>query len=307
MSTYIMRKGKAKLSDLQDGAASLAGYPGAYLGRVYYVDNINGSSGGDGLSWGSAFSQLSYAVTAAEAYRATLGNIYTRNVIYLAGTGTAYTAVTALPNYCDIIGVGADPRGDGTGIVVITGAADADACAGAQRGNRWYNIQFKVTADTFWCFDATNSLRSTFENCAFMHSAASASTGGGFRVTANSGGMTFKNCHFGTNGAAQHPYGIYVSAGCTFNNSWIEFCHITALTAGIYTTSTANWTNAVVRYNTISGGTSVQAVTGIAADTHATIMANYITASSDAISGATAGNTVGNEVIDNATAAREKA
>jgi len=60
-------------------------------------------------------------------------------------------------------------------------------------------------------------------------------------------------------------------------------------------------------YNTISGGTSVQAVTGIAADTHATIMANYITASSDAISGATAGNTVGNEVIDNATAAREKA
>jgi len=306
MSTYILRKGQARLTDLVDGAGAVTGYPGDYAGRVYYVNNITGSAGASGLTWGDAFDQLDNAITAAEAYRATLPNIYTRNVIYMAGTGTSYEAVSALPNYCDIIGLGADPRGDGTGIVVITGAT-SDAVAGSQRGNRWYNIQFKQPADTYWCFDVVNSFRSGFYNCAFMCAAASTSSGGGFRSTGNCGGMTFKDCHFGTNGAGQLIYGIYLTAATIFNNSLIENCHITAVTAGIYTTSASNCTNTIIRNNTIGGGTSTQVVTGIAADTHMIIMNNFITASTDAISGATAVNTVGNQVIDNTTAAREKA
>jgi hypothetical protein len=86
----------------------------------------------------------------------------------------------------------------------------------------------------------------------------------------------------------------------------IEDNHITAITCGIYTGgATCNLTNSVIKHNTICGGTSTQVVTGIAADTHVFIAENFITASSDAISGATATQTVGNHVINNVTGALE--
>ena len=85
------------------------GYPGDYTytadnldgAKTYYVNNITGSSTNDGLSWKNAMDQVSTAVTASEAHRATLttnnGNV--RNTIYVQGTKTAYTLITALPLY----------------------------------------------------------------------------------------------------------------------------------------------------------------------------------------------------------------
>ena len=46
--------------------------------KRYFVDNINGDAGNDGLSWNTAFAWVSTAITAWEAYRATLANIYAR-------------------------------------------------------------------------------------------------------------------------------------------------------------------------------------------------------------------------------------
>ncbi len=117
-------------------------------GRTYYVNNITGSASNDGLSWGNAFAQVSTAITAQAAYSlaktgvvATAAGIYGRDRIIIMGTGTTYTAISALPQMCDVIGFGADPRGNGTGIVVIgdaTGAADG--IAGSCRGLNMYKI-----------------------------------------------------------------------------------------------------------------------------------------------------------------------
>jgi hypothetical protein len=67
-----MRRGIAVLDDLADGAG-VHGYPGAdYDNRVYYVNNITGDSSYSGLdSWDNAMDEVSTAITAWEAYRAT--------------------------------------------------------------------------------------------------------------------------------------------------------------------------------------------------------------------------------------------
>jgi hypothetical protein len=105
-------------------------------GKIYYVNNITGSATNNGLTWASAVDQVSTAITLSEAARlaswggATLTNHNLRNTIFVQGTGTAYTSLTELPSFCDIVGVGACPFGDGSGIVVIgTNTADLDAIA----------------------------------------------------------------------------------------------------------------------------------------------------------------------------------
>ncbi|KKL18890.1 hypothetical protein LCGC14_2470980, partial [marine sediment metagenome] len=100
--------------------AIVTGWPGPGAGTTYYVNNITGSSTADGLSWNSAVDQVSTAVTLSEASRlihpGTTTNDYIMNTIIVQGTGTAYTAVAALPSYARVIGLGADPRGNGAGI-----------------------------------------------------------------------------------------------------------------------------------------------------------------------------------------------
>src|SRR5512137_206557 len=120
--------------------------------KVYYVDNVNGLSTYNGLSWTKPFAQPSEAITAWEAYRAAQTNIYAKGLIKIRGTGTAYDALTALPSYCDMEGVGANPRGDGTGIVVIKGTG-ADAAAGSARGLGLYNIQFTCSGAGYYAMD----------------------------------------------------------------------------------------------------------------------------------------------------------
>ena len=308
MSTYVLRKGRAKLSDLSDGAAAVTGYPGAYPGRVYYCNNVTGSTGASGLSWDDAFSTLDAAITASEAYRLALTpatNVYFRNTIYVQATATDYTAITAYPNYTDIIGVGADPRGNGGGIAVITGGASTDAAGGlAQRGNNWSNLQFEVIADGYWCFDGTQILRTTFTNCMFGASLATMTSGGGVRMTGDSGGVTFRHCHFGANGASCLVYGIYASA-VTFNNCLIEDCTINAKTCGIYLAGCTE-SNTAIKRNYIWSGTSVELTTGISTSVNSFIAGNYIRAAT-AITGHTASNSIDNQVVQGGTAARDKA
>jgi len=249
MSTYILRKGVAKLSDLADGQGAY-GYPGDYPGRVYYVNNITGASGNDGLSWKTPFAQISQAITAAEAYRqlpSLATNEYIRNIIYVQGTGTAYTALTALPNYCDIIGIGAESRGNGAGIVII-GANGADGIAGSARGLGMYNLQF-VSGGAFWCADFVNLFRSRIENCAFQ--GTTAASDGGMRFTGAAGGLFIKNCHWKGSGDVINKVGIQAQ-GTHFNESVIEDCVIGGTTAGVLIDSTVkNGDQTVFRHNFI--------------------------------------------------------
>ena len=125
---YRMVKGRNVLADLRDGGA-VHGYPGDYPRKRYFVNNIDGSDSNDGESWDGAYATISQAITAADADRVLPSgttNDYLRNQIFIAGTGTAYSPLTSLPSYCDMIGVGASPWGNGTGIVRIISNTDSE-------------------------------------------------------------------------------------------------------------------------------------------------------------------------------------
>src|SRR3972149_5245751 len=177
--------------------------------RKYFVDNVNGSASNDGLTWATAFAQISTAITAWEAWRALQANIYGKGTIYVRGTGTAYTALAALPSYCDIIGVGAESNGNGTGIVMI-GADGADGIAGTARGLGLYNLQI-ISGGAFWCADFVSLFRSHIENCCFQ--AKDHATNGGIRFSASSGGNKILDNHWTGSGNVIHVVGMQVQGG----------------------------------------------------------------------------------------------
>ncbi len=194
-------------------------------GHVYYVNNITGSSTADGLSWNSAMSQVSTAVTASEASRlihvGTTTNDYVRNRIVVQGTGTTYNAVSALPSYCDVIGLGSNAFGNGAGTVVIgdaTGAADG--IAGSTRGSNWYNLQF-VGAGSYYAADLAIAYRSIFEECAFGGNAASAACAIALNVVSGSG-LQILRCRTIAHAAFPVLGFVFASAGGNFNECLVE-------------------------------------------------------------------------------------
>lgn len=234
--------------------------PSIYPGVRYFVNNITGDDDNDGLSWTTPFKTISKAITVSEAVRTALAtnNTYVRNQIYVQGIGIAYAAITALPNYCDIIGVGANPKGNGTGIVMI-GANGADGIAGTARGLRLCNLQF-ISGGAFWCADFVNLFRSTIENCAFQ--ATTAATDGGLRFSGASGGVDIINCWWKGSGDVINKVGIQAQ-GTHFNECLIEGCNIGGTTAGILIDSTVkNGDQTLVRNNHI-GDTGKGCVTAI--------------------------------------------
>ena len=284
---FRMIAGVSQLSDLKDGGA---GYPGDYPGRVYYVNNITGSSSYDGLSWETPFDEVSTAITASEAFRVLPSgttNDYVRNVIYVQGTGTAYTALSALPLYCDIIGIGANVRGTNQGVPRI--GSDTVAESGCittvtVRGLGVYNIQFQAGIDKH-CLDIASMYRSEFVNCSFMtNGAATGNPDAGVRVSAGMGSVIFRDCFFGSSCSVDTEPDIGFSLeGTSFHNCLIEDCFITGLTAGIYVASTCvtNW-GSWVRNNFIGDGSQTMAIAvddNSAGHAHITYTGNYVRAS----------------------------
>ena len=251
---YVLKKGVSVISDLADGGA-VYGYPGDYYGRIYYVNNITGDSGYDGLSWDTPFDEISTAITASETYRAlpsSTTNDYQRNIIYVQGTGTAYSALTALPSYCDVIGIGANPRGNGAGIVrIIDNTASTDAVSGTARGLYMANIQMGSDAaggSTGYALDLANCFRSTFENCVFWNK-----TSGGVRA-ANLGGVDFIGCQIGGGDTSNGANGFEVT-GDAFNNCWLIDNYIYGTTNGIVIAAATTCNNTMIKNNFIYGAT----------------------------------------------------
>lgn len=212
-------------------------------GRTYFVNNITGSPTNDGLSWGTAMDEVSTAITASETYRelggvesgsAVTTNDYVRNTIMVQGTGTAYTKLTALPLYCDIVGLGADPRGTGQGIARIGSDTVTEAgctCTDTVRGLNVYNIQFQGGASNY-CFTIENMYRSTFTNCSFMTpGVATGQPTAAFHSSVGSGSLVFTHCHIGGTSCSigtEPAIGMKI-AGSSWSNCLVEDCFIAGM------------------------------------------------------------------------------
>ncbi len=231
-------KGKHKFRHIEvvPGGASYGFGTYNTLGRTYFVNNITGSSTGLGTTWDTAMDEISTAITAAEVYRQDRGSVstndYIRNTIVVQATGTAYSAISALPNYCDIVGLGATPRGNGAGIVRIDGAGAASAMAGTARGLGLYNLQgLQSSAGSHYGLDLATFFRSTIENCGFVNNGS-----GGIRVV-QGGSIVMNEVHCGHDTVAQ-LYGLYVAGGTNFNACLITNSDFFGDTAGVYLSNT---------------------------------------------------------------------
>ena len=247
---YVLKKGVSVISDLADGGA-VYGYPGDYYGRIYYVNNITGSSSYDGLSWDTPFDQLSTAITASEVYRqlpSSTTNEYSRNIIYVQGTGTAYTKLSTFPNHCDIIGIGANPRGYHEGVPYVQSTTGVDTVDGTCEGLYVANMQFGGTG-TGYAMDLTQITKSAFDNCCFWNK-----TSGGIRIGI-AGAVRFSNCQIGGGDTSNGATGFEIT-GDNFNACVIEDCYIFGTTTGLKVTSNTNQANNTwVRNNFIHGAT----------------------------------------------------
>jgi hypothetical protein len=287
-------------ASIQDGSGNTIISPG--VGATYFVNNITGAAANDGLTWDTAVAEVSQAITLAEAARlaswggVTLTNHTLRNRIFVQGTGTAYASISSLPSFCDIIGVGANAHGDGSGIPVISGkSADAPAAAfaGTARGLGLYYLQFE-TSGAKYCLDFVNLFRSEIAFCSFKASdptLATVVTTGGIRFTGSSGGnYIHDNMWIGGNDS-WFTYGIKTDAGVViFNFNRIENNMIEAETAGIYIAAeTVTGDGTSVNDNKFTGGNHVMAV---AVDDNATTGRIFY-------SGNRCGSTDGGQLVNN--------
>jgi hypothetical protein len=207
------------------------GYPTDYDGRVYHVNNVTGSSSNDGLSWENAMDEVSTAITAATTYLAThaTNNQNIRNIIYVAGTATPYTALTVLPSYCDIIGVGADPSGNGAGIARIgadSGTSEGVLVTASVRGLNCRNLQFQAGVGGY-AFKGTNLFRSNFVDCVFT---SNGSPGGapaaGFEMGICSG-VNFDRCLWNNQSSTANQFTVGMNITSThFHGCQVRDCHI---------------------------------------------------------------------------------
>lgn len=215
-------------------------------GRTYYVNNITGSSTGQGDSWNDAMDDVDTAVTASEVYRKlqVATNRYIRNTIVIQGTNTAYDLLDDVGENINFIGLGTNMLGYGYGVARI--GVDAGSTGGIVttelvEGDYFYNLQFQAGA-TAYCASFAHILKTTFEYCGFfVNGTANASPAAGFEVasTKQASGLHLKDCHWGCSGGASWwpTHGIRIR-GTHLHNCIVEGCHIAGKTAAVKLEST---------------------------------------------------------------------
>ena len=222
-----------------------SGYPGkGYKGRDYFVNNVQGNSGNSGKSWNNAIDEFSTAVTASAAYLATLTTLdqNVRNRIFIQGTGTPYSAITALPSYCDVIGIGADPRGNGAGIVRIgadTGTGESGLSGTSSvRGLHMYNVQFQA-GNGGYAFQMSNIFRSRIHDCVFATNGSPAGApAAGFEIAIGSG-LWMHDCNWLNQSSAGNGADVgFDVTGTHFHGCIIERCNIHGADAAFRLAST---------------------------------------------------------------------
>lgn len=250
-------------------------------GRIYYVNNISGSSANNGLSWRTPFAQPSESISASETFRELGGraptvttNDYVANTILIQGTNTYYTGITDLGERCNIIGVSAGlMRDNGSGQVRI-GSLTTDGCDDASnaRGNTIYNIQFTGGGDTMYAFRNTAWIqRSRFQDVVFMQMASALE--GTFYAAACSGSI-FERCHFASNsGGTAALYGFECN-GQFSDNLVVDCVFAVGSTALMRLGSGSHQVNTVIEYNKFMGNSAVGFLDE-SADGYAMLVNNY--------------------------------
>lgn len=196
--------------------------------KVYYLDIDAGISGASGLDRSESMAEVSEAITTWEAYRLTLSNPYSRAAMYIFGGASAYAKLTALPNYCDMIGVGAQVRGNGTGIARIGDDANTTPAAGVDapeaRGLGVYDLQFQAGSG-YPAFDCDDLFRSELVRCAFFSNLTAVEPSAGLTL-ARASGLLVDECHWGgASGAGDPAVGLHVT-GTHFHNAVVRNCYI---------------------------------------------------------------------------------
>ncbi len=286
-------------------------------GTTYYVNNITGSSTADGLSWNSAVDQVSAAITLSEASRlihpGTTTNDYIRNTILIQGTGTAYTKLTALPLYCDMIGLGANVRGTGAGVPRIgsdTVAESGCVSSSTVRGLGVYNIQFQAGLDKY-CLQSTSMFRSEFVNCSFMtNGTATGNPTAAIYSSAAMGSVVFRDCFIGSSASKDTEPDIgFKIEGTTFHNCLVENCFICGLQGvTVASTCTTNY-GSIFKNNFIGDASQTMTICvnddSTGGDAHIIYAGNYLIASGLALDleNQGAGRAIGNYEINGFVAA----
>jgi hypothetical protein len=236
------------------------------VGRTYYVNNVTGSSSGDGFSWGNAMDEIDTALLASETYRIShaTSNKAIRNHIIVQGTETAYAAVDQDANCCDIFGIGHRAHmGGAAGDVMVSGATaaagmsmtalvtgwDTTLNCGGGLGVNVYNVHFEASGN-YYAVDIYDWLLGSFEDCYFMCSGSNSY--GGLNASEHFAGSLIRNCHAGGD-AGLPAYGFSFTGG-VFNQNLIERNWAQARTYGFYTTDYLQG-GTVVRENCFYGGT----------------------------------------------------
>jgi len=234
------------------------------VGRTYYVNNITGSATANGRSWGTAVAEVSQAITlqiADFAIDAAAGNKYTMSKIIVQGTVTAYGVLTTLPQFCDIIGIGTDPRNHVSGVPRLgpdetAGTDGVIWTSGNGTGCNWYNMQFQAGAGKA-AFSTKYIFSSHFENCAFSaagDTSTAAATGFHLVASGRATAVTMNNCHFGTHSNKDLIRGFNL-AGTHWHNCKVTNSHICGSTTGItVAASLANGQGSTFTNNYIGAG-----------------------------------------------------
>ena len=297
--------------------AIVTGMPGTGEGRTYYVNNITGNASADGLSWNSAVKEVSDAITLSEASRiihpGDSNNDYIRNTIVVQGTGTAYTKLTALPLYCDIIGIGANVRGTNQGVPRIGSDTVAESgCVVTEtvRGLGVYNMQFQAGINEY-CLSIASMFRSEFINCSFMtHGAATGNPTAAIYSSAALGSVIFRDCFIGSSGSidTEPDIGMKIE-GTHFHNCLVENCYIVGLQGVTIASTVVATRGSIFKNNYIGDGSQTMSICvnddcegGVA---HIVYAGNYLQASGLALDlgNEGAGRAIGNYEINGFVAA----
>jgi len=167
--------------------------------------------------------------------------------------------------YTDIIGLGADPRGNGAGIARIgsdTVAESGVVLSSTVRGLNLYNLQFQAGINKY-CWQHASLFRSRIENCTFMtNGSATGNPTGAFRSTTAMGGVVMEDCVIGGSNCSidTEPDTGLIIGGTHFHTCIVRNCQIYGL-AGMTVASTviASW-GSIVKDNIFGDGSQAMAI-----------------------------------------------
>lgn len=273
-------------------------------GIEYFVDNVNGLSTNDGLSWDSALNTIQAAITKSNA---TINWSYTPKDYNIITVKPGVYAENLTPAYyCHIVGQGV--RGTDTAVEIHP--ATGSAMTGTLLGSGFRNLRFEGNSASTPIFDIGICNNSYIVECEF---ALGANVAGVTAIdTDNCTHLVVMDCDF-TSGQLQNmAYCAYHRGGADKFAHAVRYINnrMWAATCGIYIADTCVASGALIQRNFIhidSTGTGVQD----AGYGYSNIVDNDIVVdgAGDAINhaGGTGGDVLNNRTIVNGSYALEPA